>query len=44
MSRCALAPVNILWIPYGILLPFGINAVNRMQRKFRSEESQSQLT
>ncbi len=29
-----------LWIPYGILLPFGIITWNKTQQKIRSEESQ----
>jgi hypothetical protein len=35
---------HLLWIPYCFLLPLGINAVNRMQQKIRSEDSQSQAT
>ncbi len=33
-------PYNyLMWIPYGILLPFGIIKVNKIQRKIRSEEN-----
>jgi hypothetical protein len=31
-----------LWIPYGILLPIGINCGNRRQKRIRQEEMRSQ--
>ena len=31
-----------LWLPYGILLPFGIITWNRTQQRIRAEESQNQ--
>jgi len=31
----------LLWIPYAILLPLGITAWNRTQRRIREEESQT---
>lgn len=30
-----------LWLPYGILLPFGIITWNRTQQRIRAEESQN---
>jgi hypothetical protein len=32
----------LVWIPYSILLLFGIRFVNRRQQKIRQEDSQSQ--
>ena len=30
------------WIPYGIFLPLGINAINRNQQRIRQEEHEAQ--